>query len=678
VVNVYGESTVPSGLSNVTAVAAGYFYSMALRSDGIVIAWGQNFTGQTNIPPGLTNVVAIATPAELGGDFSAALTPSPLCAPGFPDNFECRPFLSGSNISFSVSNVGATSEPGEPLHVGFQDAFKSLWYSWTAPFSGGAMLNANTSFRAPCMAVYAGSNFASFTEVASNTTAFYQCRVVFNAVAGSNYQIALDGTTFGGTSGEGTINFSLVLSNPPANDLFANRALIPGTFYETSGSFVGATQEPGEPAHTNSNGNPTFQQTLWWTWTAPTSLGVSAIPVSLIADGVSFVPNIGVYTGTVLSSLTNVSLTAQTNGMTRFVRFMAVPGTSYQIALAGLQSDPVGVDASPRIGNYYFRFSIGALVLSFAHINPTNNGDNSISFGADLQVTNYGSASSAPLRVLVSALSGVSVLGQDSGFATNAQIALLTTNLSPLAAGQGLLRRILANVPPPVVSPGTSPTNGVGYGAYGQLQEQVGTNWFTLDQTLVLFGNWPDLNGNQGPGGGVIRLDPGLTGAGFNPLTSVNVLGPSAVTEGASASYFGRARYANAFQFDFTNTLWISTIFTITNGLFTTGIVTSNTPATLVAQYSSGGFIYTASSNITILNLPPPSLVQVKLLAKTDFNFQVMGVTNRKHVIEAAVALTNLVVWTPLSTNILTNGVWNFLESISNTPQRFYRARELP
>ena len=58
--NTYGQSTVPSGLSNVTAIAAGYYHSLALLNAGMVVAWGRNNDGQTNVPPGLSNVVAVS------------------------------------------------------------------------------------------------------------------------------------------------------------------------------------------------------------------------------------------------------------------------------------------------------------------------------------------------------------------------------------------------------------------------------------------------------------------------------------------------------------------------------------------------------------------------------------------------------------------------------------------
>ncbi len=56
--------------TNVVAVAAGYGHSLALQSNGIVVAWGNTNYGQCTVPPAATsNVMAIAA----GDYFSAAL-----------------------------------------------------------------------------------------------------------------------------------------------------------------------------------------------------------------------------------------------------------------------------------------------------------------------------------------------------------------------------------------------------------------------------------------------------------------------------------------------------------------------------------------------------------------------------------------------------------------------------
>ena len=53
----------PSGLSNVVSIASGYNHNLALRADGTVAAWGDNAYGQTALPSGLSNVVAVAAGA---------------------------------------------------------------------------------------------------------------------------------------------------------------------------------------------------------------------------------------------------------------------------------------------------------------------------------------------------------------------------------------------------------------------------------------------------------------------------------------------------------------------------------------------------------------------------------------------------------------------------------------
>ena len=68
-IQYYGQTTVPDGLTNVTAIAAGFYHTLALKSDGTVAAWGYNSNGQTTVPDGLTNVTTIAA----GGYHSLAL-----------------------------------------------------------------------------------------------------------------------------------------------------------------------------------------------------------------------------------------------------------------------------------------------------------------------------------------------------------------------------------------------------------------------------------------------------------------------------------------------------------------------------------------------------------------------------------------------------------------------------
>ena len=51
--NIGGETSVPTGLTDVVAIAAGDYHTVALKADGTVVAWGSNGLGQTSVPTGL-------------------------------------------------------------------------------------------------------------------------------------------------------------------------------------------------------------------------------------------------------------------------------------------------------------------------------------------------------------------------------------------------------------------------------------------------------------------------------------------------------------------------------------------------------------------------------------------------------------------------------------------------
>ena len=60
---------MPVGLAGVRSVVGGVDHCLALKSDGTVVAWGDNYSGQTSVPVGLSAVIAIAA----GNEFSLAL-----------------------------------------------------------------------------------------------------------------------------------------------------------------------------------------------------------------------------------------------------------------------------------------------------------------------------------------------------------------------------------------------------------------------------------------------------------------------------------------------------------------------------------------------------------------------------------------------------------------------------
>src|SRR6185436_11807381 len=118
----------------------------------------------------------------------------------------------------------------------------SVWWTWTAPFSGGVELSVTRNFSV-VLAVYVGDALERLTTV---TNLIFANRVIFNAAGGTTYRIAADGWT---AQDMGDFTLSLQLAPPPVNDRFADAFDLTGPDVAVQGSNVAATREPGEPEH---------------------------------------------------------------------------------------------------------------------------------------------------------------------------------------------------------------------------------------------------------------------------------------------------------------------------------------------------------------------------------------------------------------------------------------------
>ena len=58
--NNNGQCNVPVGLGTITAIAAGYAHSVAVKSDGSVVCWGSNDFGQCNPPVSISSATGVA------------------------------------------------------------------------------------------------------------------------------------------------------------------------------------------------------------------------------------------------------------------------------------------------------------------------------------------------------------------------------------------------------------------------------------------------------------------------------------------------------------------------------------------------------------------------------------------------------------------------------------------
>ncbi|MGC3960353.1 MAG: hypothetical protein QM813_21230 [Verrucomicrobiota bacterium] len=161
---------------------------------------GYQFVGWSGQASGVTNQIVVTM------DTNKIIVPR-FRVPG--DDFEQRIPLAGATVTYGgLQNGGATKEAGEPNHAGNAGG-RSLWWTWTAPASGVAVVTtAGSTFR-NTLAAYTGTTVSNLTLVATNLAGVgtNTSQISFPAVGGVTYHLAVDG--FNAATGSVTLNLTL-------------------------------------------------------------------------------------------------------------------------------------------------------------------------------------------------------------------------------------------------------------------------------------------------------------------------------------------------------------------------------------------------------------------------------------------------------------------------------------
>jgi uncharacterized repeat protein (TIGR02543 family) len=644
-----GAVTITTAGSNFDTMLAAY---TGLTLANLTLVAFNDDRDETNLTSSVTfNVAAgavyqIAVDGSIGaaGNTVLHLTLGPAQPPPANDNFANRGLITGGQANVSGSNVGATREPAEPFHAGAL-SFNSVWWSWTAPSSGGLTLTTEGSSIDTLLGVYIGSSISNLLFVAANEDDYLPLlsetsalsRVTFNVTAGTTYQIAVDG--FEGESGAIRLNLALgSLFPPPPNDNFANRAVITGN---ASGSNVGASFEnasadfdQGEPLHVKLGG-----KSVWWTWTAPSSGGLELTTTRSTFDTV-----LAVYTGT---NLTNLVFVAGADddpwgvGRQSGVTFNVTAGTTYQIVVDGWDGASGEIELHFRLGN------------PFA-VPPNNNFANRILLtGSNTTVSSFNDAATLePQEPLHNdSYGGKSVwwswVSPAPGFVTVNTIGSRFDTTLAVYAGSALSNLIEI----------ASDDDGV--------PDYTSTVTFYTKAGVT---NQIAVDGYDGASGN-IRLSVAFTPASYNLTVNTNPTSGGAVNVTPPPDQNGKYAPGSVVTLSaspvaaYVFSGWTGSASSINNPFS----LTMNSDKTFTAGFSP-------AAALRLIAYSPQSPASIR----TDgFRFLLSSTINSTCVLEYSPDLRN---WTSLQTNQVTAGQGAEIRDLgaSNAPSRFYRARRVP
>jgi uncharacterized repeat protein (TIGR03803 family) len=692
-------------------------------SDGSL--YGSTFLGGTN---------------KFGGDAKGTLFSLGLRPPN--DDYANRIPLVGPDAIVSGFNLNATLENNEPLHANFVMTTNlvpalgtnSIWWSWSGLPNGLVSIVDDANIVDAIIDVYtnsgptnlinwwrgenngldsAGTNNAILTNGVAFTTGMVGNAFSFDGIDDmllvNASAIAPPWSAEFWVNRQATTNDSAVLIGDNATALkleqYPNIKKVGYTIWNVKDyHFTNSTAVPigawthlvlvGSTTNIQLYINGAFVDSINTNWTLPRgTIGYDLAQQNKkqlkgLLDEISLYNRMltpaeiqGLYT----SGKTNIAelrpVTSSTDfhyGLSNRVSISANSSTTYHIAVSGTVQENMGPAFA---GSGPISLSMRTLDLKISSLITVTNPDSTLKFTNTVLVGNAGTVPRGPLRLEVIAQAGFSIAAS-----SNAGTFLLPDRLlgtfdltNPVIAPGAISTNIIFGVcPAPTNYVFAGTTNPIGWGVFAQLEEQVGTNWFIKDKDLALYSIWPTNAGFDGPGGGIIRINPSGTNA-IVRLLSTSIFGPLSVNEGTTNAYQGFVRFSDGGTFTFSNTVWTASRFTITtNGLFHSDPVTSNTPVALGCYYVYDNRTNTASTNIMVLDLPGPRLTNFVVLPNKQFQFVVNGVPGRSHIIEATANLGPPTIWTALATNSTgPTGTFIFTDPAApSLSRRFYRAHE--
>jgi hypothetical protein len=265
-----------------------------------------------------------------------------------PDDFSAARALSGVSALTTTASYAATLEAGEPVHGGLLQA-GSVWFSWTAPYTGVATITTAGSDFDTVLAVYTGSSVDTLTDIAADDDAAGAgaSRVEFQAQVNTTFRIAVSGKIVGGQAQRGVVR--LRINGAPTNDALANAVGLPGDLPigPVVGDNLGATKELGEHHHCGNDGGAS----VWYTFQPSSWSGL--MTATITPDFLGIGACVTVYSSA-LSSPTPPDLQREGGGMwatwddTLSAEFLARTDRHYFIAVEGMSTEEPGFDAPAR------------------------------------------------------------------------------------------------------------------------------------------------------------------------------------------------------------------------------------------------------------------------------------------------------------------------------------------